>query len=801
MKIKNIIAIVLCAVMVLFLAACGQTDSGENAKETAAPEYVYASSFLDVDTEERGYINFVLAAEEGFYCYVNTVVGQRELEEGEVLSYEGQLDINEQRLHLMGMDGTLTLLDGYEAVPTAESEEGHYSYSDPSALIKDGEGFLEIVRVGESWNDAPEDVDKDSEEYYNYFVNEEHYYIRRLAANGAILSSAELDTQSITDNEGYFYVEGGVLTNDGKLLLNGGSGLYLFNADSGAMERKVEGIDYCQALVRLNDGRVAAVYYGMNGQLFSVIENGSVGETIKSGSNNLYQAQDGRGDYLYFYTDGSSFYGFRADSQESEKLFSWINCDVDADRLSTMYVSGDCSVHAVENRWSGGESNTSLVTVERVPYDSLPEKEVLTLATLNLDWGAREQIINFNRKHENARIEVIDYSEYNTEDDDSAGLTKLTTELVAGQMPDILDLNRLPVDRLSAKGMLSDLYPLMDESGDLDRDDFFPSLLKALEYDGKLYHIPTSFYIFTMTGASDIVGSTPGWTYRDVKTALNKMPEGASVFGPYVSRESALQLCLYIDSGYFADWESGQVRFDSREFLDLLDFTMMLPKSEDINYMDYEGVSETELIASGRQMLTTDSMSDFTEMFYYQYIFGGDIDDFTFVGAPCSEGVGNAFVFNNSWAITRDCSNKELAWEFLSSILSEEAQSGDNIYNFPVNKKAFDAKLKEAMTPQYEMDENGNYRLDPETGERIEVSRGGMGWGNGESVEFYAITQEMADKLMELIDTTDRVVTENDEISNIVLEQVQAFYSGDKSAEEVAKLIQDKVSIYINEQR
>ena len=38
-------------------------------------------------------------------------------------------------------------------------------------------------------------------------------------------------------------------------------------------------------------------------------------------------------------------------------------------------------------------------------------------------------------------------------------------------------------------------------------------------------------------------------------------------------------------------------------------------------------------------------------------------------------------------------------------------------------------------------------------------------------------------------------------IMDIVTEQAAAYFSGQKSAEEVAKLIQSKANIYINEQR
>ena len=42
---------------------------------------------------------------------------------------------------------------------------------------------------------------------------------------------------------------------------------------------------------------------------------------------------------------------------------------------------------------------------------------------------------------------------------------------------------------------------------------------------------------------------------------------------------------------------------------------------------------------------------------------------------------------------------------------------------------------------------------------------------------------------------------ENTATLNIIFEQIDAFLSGQKTAEEVSKLVQGKMSIYVNEQR
>ncbi len=56
------------------------------------------------------------------------------------------------------------------------------------------------------------------------------------------------------------------------------------------------------------------------------------------------------------------------------------------------------------------------------------------MACMYLDSTLRGAIINFNKTSDSYRVEVTDYSEYNTGEDYTAGLTKLTTEITSGNI-------------------------------------------------------------------------------------------------------------------------------------------------------------------------------------------------------------------------------------------------------------------------------------------------------------------------------------------------------------------------------
>ncbi|MBQ7498407.1 MAG: hypothetical protein IJU00_11340, partial [Selenomonas sp.] len=74
-------------------------------------------------------------------------------------------------------------------------------------------------------------------------------------------------------------------------------------------------------------------------------------------------------------------------------------------------------------------------------------------------------------------------------------------------------------------------------------------------------------------------------------------------------------------------------------------------------------------------------------------------------------------------------------------------------------------------------------------------------WLDGKEVEVDPPTQADIDAFIEVLGTADSLVNYNESITNIVLEEASGYFDGQKSAEAVAKVIQSKVQIYVNENR
>ena len=226
----------------------------------------------------------------------------------------------------------------------------------------------------------------------------------------------------------------------------------------------------------------------------------------------------------------------------------------------------------------------------------------------------------------------------------------------------------------------------------------------------------------------------------------------------------------------------------------MLEFTARFPAEIPEN-MEWENPSTR--LSQGRQMLTAAYLYSVDSMVWNDVQFGRE--GCTYIGYPTNDGVGSFMDLSAGYAMSAKCQNKDAAWEFLRSFLTEDAQL--NAWGgLPARQDVYQARLKEAMTPRYQTNEKGEVIHDG-NGNPIEMPIGSY-WGeNGEEVPVYAMNQEQADKLWEAVTSCSKVREQDDAIYTIVKEQAQAYYSGQKSAQDVAKLIQSKVTIYVNEQR
>lgn len=827
MKMKKTLCLIMALAMVFgLLSACG---GGDGKTDTETPEYTYVPTYTELGGDIGYVYNTVVSG--GLIYVAGEVEGEKIVEqyqsydengnpildeEGNPVMEEYTYTRTEPAMFTVNLDGTdFKRMESYTAPEFPEEAEGGSFWINNLCSVPNGgvavveNVYYSIPVYGEDGGDggdtAAEDtpvatgaplaatssdisVDAPAPDTsgqpmdYQYV---EKYNLRVFDASGAQTFSAELS--SLIESEDYFYVSAFAVSGTGEaVLMANGNAIYVLNAD-GSLKGSIDTSDLSNGIsnfVTLGDGSVAALVYGEDYAAFDLrpVDTAAMqlGEATASLPTDAYSARPSGGGYDFCYNKGESFYGYKLADGSEEKLVTWINCDVNSNNVTSPYITEEGNIVCLSSEYSntGDGATTYFITLTKTPYDQVPQKTTLTLACVYLNYYIKNQILDFNRKSSDYRIEVRDYSEFNTEDDYSAGYTKLITEIGSGAVPDIMVTDGLPIETFGAKGLLADLWPFIDADEELGgRAGVMEPVFNALSQDGKLYEITSNFYITTIAGPASIVGTEPGWTYDEMYAALDQMPEGCELFSLGTTRSDVFSSICMLNLSRFVDWTTGECSFDSDDFISLMEFANRFPETFDWEHHEWTNEdSDAYRIKEGRQLLLTVSLPDAYNYNYYSEMFNGDM---ALKGFPDVPGSGAVFNLNGtSLAIASTCENQDAAWSFVRTLLTREYQE-NYTYGFCTNRELCEENIQSMVGESY-------YSYDQVTGEEKEI----------------IFTQENADLITDLINNTSMVADYNtSQINDIINEEVAYYFSGEKTAQDVAATIQNRVSIYVNEQR
>lgn len=829
---KKIIALTLALAMLCGMTACsnnqnpssdsnGNSTPGQNTSSsttTTQAKYAYKPTYvpIDLDSMKMEYIgNFCVSGDQAYFygeCnvgeepMVDEVTREPVIDESTGEPYTNT--IYETKIFRMDLaTGQLTELADYKPDDLPEGYYGSTSFNNICAGTNDTIWLTESTYAYRF--NLPEDFNSETDDAYNYYESMDNQNkLIHMDKDGKVLESVAMEMPESG------YTNSMVITEDGTICATDWTNI-LFYGEDGKISATIpmEDGDSIQNLISLGGNRIGCQIWKEDGNYLAELDSASkaLGDAHKLVTN-AYSIYPGRDDFDYTYENNGTFYGCKYDSEDSVKLFSWLDNDIDSSNFNSgLEFADDGRIYTMETIYNYSSSSTdakgntyNLIIMEPVDPSTVPVKQQLTLACFNLDWDLRSEIINFNKSHDDVRIVVNEYSQYATDDDYTAGLQKLNTEILSGNVPDLFlfnTYNSMPVQQYIAKGILMDLWPLIDSDPELSREDLMTHFFDALSVDGKLYQLTDSFTLATVAGKTSVVGSGKSWTMDDLMKALNQQPEGTSIFSTYDTKDSILQDCVARNAEDFIDWSTAQCHFDSQEFIDLLTFANQFPT--EISYDDYgnivmDGVtydmavdtvdSDASRLRSGKQMLYRTTLYSFQDYLMTAHMFGEDVN---FIGYPTTTGNGSSFNFDSSMAISTKCSNVDAAWSFLRTLLTEDHQTKDYWYQFPTNKHSFDTMAKQIMTKEYE--------TDPETGEEVESPKVTI-WLDSDNQEYvYAMTQQELDTFMDLYNNTNSIVSYDQEIYDLITAQTEAFFNGQKTAEETAKLIQSSVSLYVFE--
>jgi len=484
---------------------------------------------------------------------------------------------------------------------------------------------------------------------------------------------------------------------------------------------------------------------------------------FETGISTVYSGDD---EYSLYLSDGNNLYGYDIDTGEMNKLLNWVNCGMpDAANVISL---GNGSMLCIRVDRSTLNDVCDILLPTEISGDEIT---TITLATLGLNYMLYDSVIEFNKGSRDTRIDLLDYSVYNTAGNSEAGYGKLTAELDAGNFPDILDLYGLPTIKYAANGCFENLYSLMDRDDTYTRDVFLENILSAYEYKGGLYELPTCFEIQTVSGDIGVVGSTPGWSLEQYREAVNESGI-MSPLGEGLTRHQFFGYMVGYLGNALVDWESMTCDFESELFRGVLEISETLPASFNSEWNIYAAVQ------GGEQFLALGGINSLYSIRFNRALFGED--NYSFIGFPGTRDSGSVISEIYGFAISAASEHKAEAWNVLKSFLDSGSVTRSD--SLPITKSGLDEVIARSIGEEKEL---------------IETTPFTQIWmGSAVSVEYKPEADAAA--LKELIAQQTQVSRQDEGILAIVTEASIDFFAGERSAEETAKAVQALAQDYLS---
>lgn len=508
----------------------------------------------------------------------------------------------------------------------------------------------------------------------------------------------------------------------------------------------------------------------------------------------------GSGDYRVYLSSSTSLYGLKTDGT-LEELINWIDSDLTGDYITGMIPADNGDFIITETNWTDGSMNVYRLT--KRDASEIENVQIINMVVEYADQGVTERVKDFNKTNGKYRIKVEDYNQYFVWDEEAQKQTnspdkQLKQDLAAGKDVDIICMSSSSsiFSNLSRKGALVDLYEMLEKDEELSKEDLVPTILSVCENNGKLTTLSPSFYVSTL-GCKSKYFDKENWTIDEFIETCHNLPEGMKPFKSGNTNTEIFSRLIY-NSSDFIDYNNSVCNFDSPDFIKILEFCNEFPNAGEGDEIDWENATneemnayweEAELALRNDKALLTDIYID-NPRSYARTVQGEVNDDVTLVGNPSANGTGAMIYCSNSYAIMENSDCKDVCWDFIKEVFSEENQNSQNIYDMPALRSAFEKKLDEAMEKPYYIDENGK-----------KTEYDDMHYIGGEEIKINPLTQEERDLLEDyILNVKPTIFHYNDEVNNIITEETDAYFAGDKTAEQTAEIIQNRVSILISEQ-
>jgi len=645
---------------------------------------------------------------------------------------------------------------------------------------------LDFLPDGSFWGIAPH-YSMDETSIHGYTLDKISFI--RFSNEGNELERIEAAGSQFADDEEFVYIRGMMVAGDYFYLKTyyevyvvdkSGQKIMKLN-NEGKTPKGGEGS--FRSLFRLKDGRIAAASMIFNSRTYEHVyliqipdpekkEAEEISIPASEFENSFTTGKDA--DFLFL--TGNGFFDVNLENSEQNLVFDNLRNGIMVRNISEINILSDGAIVIAE--LSAEQYINRLVRfnlVEAGADVSGTNKQVIVLAGIYIEEWLKAAVVDFNKSNSRFFVEIKDYTENGIIEEEDA-ITRFNIDLTTGNFPDIIMLYlRMPSSHYVNKDIFADLNPFMDNDPGFNRADYLPGLFEAMDRNGEIFEIFPMFMLQVLIGKTSDLGFDRGWTLEEFSDFIWAKPGSRYIIDSWTKRHFIGSLV----QNYFVNPLTGECFFDRDIFKKILEVAERFPQNE-VDFADYGELYEG--LGTGDTILKQDFISHFTHIKSLEYFWFNE--ETTIKGFPSPDGNGLYFSPLNFFGIATGARNPVGAWEFIKFAMdNSKCPFGGSL---SVNLR----NIEEMMEKQKREFEDG----------------GGMMGGSIGEIKYSADFEDMGElsernisQIMDALMETRLIRRRNPVISNIIMEEIDSYLSGQKTADTVADIIENRIGIYLAE--
>ncbi len=385
----------------------------------------------------------------------------------------------------------------------------------------------------------------------------------------------------------------------------------------------------------------------------------------------------------------------------------------------------------------------------------------------------------FNRQSDRYYISLVDSSEVSDRND---YLQNLQMEIAAGRGPDLVSPGVIDLEGCLENGYLEPLDDIVENPAD-----YWSAALESGVHDGFTYGIPYRVYLSFLITSKSLAGDLESWDLEQMMEAVRNSPAEALEMNK-TGMNIVLKYGVLTLNPKFIDYEAGKSHLTEKPFLDFLEFAKLY--GDDLYYSEPERMSHDEAgdyYRDGKLAVYCLYLNTPSDLLLAPAFFQGRE---ALIGNP-QEGGRGISMYTDLLCLNVNSPCKEGAKEFLRYLISAEGQQRFVQNYSPLDDHStFSSRrdVTEMVLDAYQISTTSRAMSDV-----VNIC--------GITYDEAPLSEEQIAQFWALFEDAKPEFSWPSEIYDMACEELVPYFAGDCTAEDAAAKLENRVQLYLDENK